>query len=182
LGVCSGGTWGHTEICEGFGHNLKSAAGGKGLLTPLHLRSRSIHICTCCTHMHMHMHTHPHVESEKGSPKTHGEKERATQRDRESERHTENTSKSNFTRASRSGGLVRVPSGHTLGLMGLYTVFSPKFCCARIRVFQMALFPQPAGPSRKTDQRTEKISRSWLTLRQKVSSAWYPSSVAASRT
>ena len=47
-----------------------------------------------------------------------------------------------------------------MGLIGLKKVFSPKFCCARIRVFQMADLPQPAGPRRNTDQRTTKISRS----------------------
>jgi hypothetical protein len=51
-------------------------------------------------------------------------------------------------------------------------VFSPKLFCAFISVFQMAVLPQPAGPSRKTDQRTTNSSRSWLILRQKVSSGW----------
>ena len=49
-------------------------------------------------------------------------------------------------------------------------------------VRQMALLPQPAGPSKNTLHRTTKISRSWLTFRQNLSSGWYPSSMAASFT
>ena len=56
--------------------------------------------------------------------------------------------------------------------MGLQTDFSPKFCWARIRVRQIAVFPDPAGPRRKTDHRTSKISRSCEIFSLKTSSDW----------
>ena len=70
----------------------------------------------------------------------------------------------------------------TFGFMGLYTVFSPANCCARMRVFQMAVLPQPAGPNKNTLHRTAKISRNWFTFKQNIASGWYPSSCAASFT
>ena len=52
------------------------------------------------------------------------------------------------------------------------TVFSLLSFWAFISVRQMAVLPQPAGPSKNTDHRTSKISRSWEIFRQKVSSGW----------
>jgi len=59
-----------------------------------------------------------------------------------------------------------------LGLIGLVTVFSLKLFCARESVFQMPVLPQPAGPSRKTDQRTASSSRSCEILSRNMSSGW----------
>ncbi len=51
----------------------------------------------------------------------------------------------------------------TFGLMTTQSVGSPRSVSARAKVRQMAVLPAPGGPSRKTDQRTVKMSRSWET-------------------
>ena len=65
-----------------------------------------------------------------------------------------------------------------LGLIGIDRDFSPLLFCALSSVFHTAVLPHPAGPSRNTDQRTVKISRSCVIFSTNLSSGWYPSSTA----
>ena len=56
--------------------------------------------------------------------------------------------------------LSQLPKKGTFGLMTMASVASPTSAWAWARVRHTAVLPEPAGPSRKTDQRTPKISRS----------------------